>query len=342
MTKEKEQVTKKDGKKSAKRYQQGVFVAETTLANPNGSFNDNRPRFDIDKLYTTDKAIKYNVRNYLDKFVEENGKDNDLNLFYIKRKADESEPFAKDYKTKQEVIEDVKEEFDDFRDAFVNKHIDVRMFGATLAVKGEDNTMITGPVQLSYGIDIIGGEIKEPQIGTPFPTEDDEEDSGGGQTTLGKDRMVDHAVMTYDISVNPKNAVHPETSESILRKKDLEYLKRGLIFGTNMRKTTSKNTNSKLLLFVKFKDGEYLNIGELKRLVQLNNSKFNKQKEVQNSLEIDLTRVYQKLKPYLDQIDSIEIYKDTDVTLTADWDDIQNENSLKNKIQKNDFVVLLD
>jgi len=323
-------------KEPAKKCQQGIFVTETTLANPNGSFNDNRPRFDIDKIYTTDKCIKYNVRDYIHRFIQGDG----LDLFYIKRKSDEADQFTNDFKSKEEVIKEIKKKQDDFRKAFVQNHIDVRLFGSTLAVDDKDtHTKITGPVQLSYGIDLLGAQIKEAQIGTPFSTEDDDGD-GGGQTTLGKDKLVDHAMIAYDITVNPKNAVHSETGDSILKVEDLEYLKEGLVFGTNMRKTTSKNTNSKLLLMVTFDEGNHLNIGELKRLVEVKSKKFNKSEDISSTPKFDLTKLYQKLAPYIDKIETIKLYTDSDVDTKTDWD--EKISPLKEKIEEEDFAELIN
>ena len=48
-----------------KNYYQGIFVTETVMGNPNGDFVDNSPRNIDGNVFTTDKCIKYNIRNYI-------------------------------------------------------------------------------------------------------------------------------------------------------------------------------------------------------------------------------------------------------------------------------------
>ena len=119
---------------------------------------------------------------------------------------------------------------DDFK-KLLNESPDVRMFGGTFSFKS-NSKQIYGPIQLSYGIDLNDAEIKRLQIGAPFST------STGKQKTNGSEYVVDDAIISYDITINPNN--YPE----LLQNEDLELFKKSLWFGTNLRKSTSKKTVS--------------------------------------------------------------------------------------------------
>ncbi|NIQ05461.1 MAG: type I CRISPR-associated protein Cas7, partial [Candidatus Korarchaeota archaeon] len=90
---------------------------------------------------------------------------------------------------------------------------DVRMFGGTFSFEEKEvkeyGGALYGPVQLSYGIDLMGADIIHLKLGTPFSTEK------GKQTTTAEEYGVDHAVISYDITINPRN--YP----GLLKQKDI-------------------------------------------------------------------------------------------------------------------------
>lgn len=303
-----------EGKSPVKNFYQGIYVTETILGNPNGDFVDNSPRNFDGNVFTTDKCIKYNVRKYIHETIEDLDEKENIVFFFPRLTEDANEEDNK-FKTRDDVFDLLFKDYDSFEekfDALKDNSPDVRMFGGTFSFRNSDSKQIYGPIQLSYGVDINDAQIKRLQIGAPFATE------SGKQKTNGSEAVVDDAIITYDITVNPKN--HPD----LLLESDLELFKKALWYGTNARKSTSKKTDSKLLILIKFNDADtVLNIGELKELIKVSNIK--KHKLGEEEIKLDCNKLFKKLNRYLEFIGSIEfIYDSDEITLKYEETDFPN------------------
>ena len=140
-----------------KNNYQGLYITETVLGNPNGSFVGNEPRNIDGRVFTTDKCIKYNVRNYLKQNYEELGdeeKSPEIFVFFYPRKTEDAEEHTASYMTKDTVF---KEYFEKNFDDLLNASVDARIFGGTFSFTGGGEKFIYGPVQISYGLDLVGG-----------------------------------------------------------------------------------------------------------------------------------------------------------------------------------------
>ena len=286
---------------SVKNYYQGIYLTETIMGNPNGDFVDNSQRNFDGRVFTTDKCIKYNIRRYISETVEDTDQKKDIVFFYPRKSPDAKESDAK-YLTKDTIFKTI---FDEDFDKLLEASPDVRMFGGTFSFKNEPR-QIYGPIQLSYGKDINDAQIKRLQIGAPFA-----DGADGKQKTTGSEAVVDDAIISYDITINPNN--YPE----LLSNKDLDLFMESLWYGTNLRKTTSKKTDSKLLLLIKFKNDKVrgnvkaLNLGELKDLIQIKNKKARKKlKDPEKTVKIDTSSLEEKLSKYQDHIEKIDVYHD--------------------------------
>ena len=292
-------------KNAVNNYYQGIFVTETIMGNPNGDFIDNSPRNIDGKVFTTDKCIKYNVRKYIHENYE-NIEDKENLVFFYPRLTDDASVEESKFLTRDDVL---KKLFNNNFEDLLDGSIDVRMFGGTFSFK-KDSKQIYGPIQLTYGTDINDAQIKKLQIGAPFANKT------GSQTTLGSESVVDDAIITYDLTINPNN--YP----GLLSEQDLKIFKEALWFGTNLRKSTSKKTDAKLLLLVKFKNGtgdrvKSFNIGELKNLVTVEN----KNKKSNEKIILSTKALNDKLNDYEEFIDSIEvIYDKNEVELEPELD----------------------
>jgi len=282
------------------RYQ-GLFITETILGNPNGSFVNNEPRNIDGKVFTTDKCIKFNIRDYIHNNYEDLEKLENF-VFFYPRKVPNSGLQPK-YLTKEDVF---KEYFDnDITKLY--ECPDVRMFGGTFSFRKNDQGNVFGPVQLTFGLDLIGAEIKSIQMGTPFANET------GKQKTLGEKYIVDHAVIAYDININPQTAIK-EDGTSLLKPEDVELFKEAIVYGTNDRVSTSKTSKSKLLIMIKFADKYRRNIGELKGLIEVKSPKVNNA-DGHEDLVLDFVKVSKKLKLVNSYIEEIEVVKDVNVVI---------------------------
>ncbi|MDR1820724.1 MAG: type I CRISPR-associated protein Cas7 [Methanobrevibacter sp.] len=291
-----------------KNYYQGIYLTETIMGNPNGDFIDNSPRNFDGNVFTTDKCIKFNIRKFIHESVERisksDKKDIENFVFFHPRLDEGAEISDAKYLTKDKIYENHFKAEDKGFEKIIDKCPDVRMFGGTFTFTGVDPKQIYGPIQLSYGKDINNAQIKRLQIGAPFATKD------GKQTTTGSEAVVDDAVISYDITINPNN--YP----GLLKEKDLELFKKSIWYGTNLRKSTSKKTDSKLLILIKFKNESddkvtALNIGELKELIKINNMNERKKQDVPDKkIIINCNLLKEKLKKYSNFIDEIEVYRD--------------------------------
>ncbi|PKL66472.1 MAG: CRISPR-associated protein [Methanobacteriales archaeon HGW-Methanobacteriales-1] len=286
---------------TVKNYYQGIYLTETIMGNPNGDFVDNSPRNFDGRVFTTDKCIKYNIRRYIHETVENIDQKENV-VFFYPRQSEEVEKCDAKYLTKDTVFKNI---FEENFDKLLENSPDVRMFGGTFSFK-KDSKQIYGPIQLSYGKDINDAQIKRLQIGAPFADGKD-----GKQKTTGSEAVVDDAIISYDLTVNPNN--YP----GLLSQKDLNLFMESLWYGTNLRKTTSKKTDSKLLILIKIKNDKLegnvkaLNLGELKDLIQIENKMERKKlKNPEKVIKVDISALESKLSKYKEYIEKIDIYYD--------------------------------
>ena len=292
-----------------KNYYQGIFVTETVMGNPNGDFVDNSPRNIDGNVFTTDKCIKYNIRNYIHSNYE-NIEENENMVFFYPRLQKDAKPYEYKFLTRDNVFNEYFNK--KFEDVLENA-VDVKMFGGTFSLKGTDPKQIYGPIQISYGLDINDAQIKKLQIGAPFANKE------GSQKTIGSESVVDDAIITYDIIINPNN--YPE----LLSENNLKLFKEALWYGTNSRKTTSKKTDAKVLILIKFKNEKdtikSFNIGELKETISIKNKN---ERLNHGKIVFDTTNLIKKLETYEEYIDSIDIYGDkNEVDIQLDCKNIQ-------------------
>lgn len=292
-----------------KNYYQGIFVTETILGNPNGDFVDNSPRNIDGNVFTTDKCIKYNIRNYIHSNYE-NIKENENMVFFYPRLQENAKLYESKFLTRDQVFDKYFNK--KFEDVLENA-VDVKMFGGTFSLK-KDPKQIYGPIQISYGLDINDAQIKKLQIGAPFTNKEKDK-----QKTIGTESIVDDAIITYDIIINPNN--YPE----LLSENNLKLFKEALWYGTNSRKTTSKKTDAKLLILIKFKNEKdtikSFNIGELKETISIKNKN---ERLNHGKIVFDTTNLIKKLETYEEYIDSIDIYRDeNEVDIQLDCKNIQ-------------------
>lgn len=303
-------------------YYQGIYLTETVMGNPNGDFVDNSPRNFDGNVFTTDKCIKYNVRKYMHDTIEDI-ENNENIIFFFPRLVDDAKKGENKFQTRDEAYKNL---FNGDFEVLKENSPDVRMFGGTFSFD-KDSKQIYGPIQISYGVDINEAQIKRLQIGAPFATQ------SGKQKTNGSESVVDDAIISYDISINPNNHC------KLLLNDDLVLFKKALWFGTNLRKSTSKKTDSKFLMFVKFKNDSSndkvtsLIIGELNRLVFIANKK--NRVNGDEIIELDCTKLKNKLEKYKKYIEVIELIYDTDeIKLINFFDD----DKLIHKIEPNELI----
>ena len=304
-------------------YYQGIYLTETVMGNPNGDFVDNSPRNFDGNVFTTDKCIKYNVRKYIHDTIEDIENKKNI-VFFFPRLVDNAKIEENKFQTRDDAYKNL---FDDDFEALKENSPDVRMFGGTFSFK-KNPTQIYGPIQISYGVDINGAQIKRLQIGAPFAT------NSGQQKTNGFEYVVDDAIISYDISINPNNY------NKLLLDEDLILFKKSLWFGTNLRKSNSKKTDSKFLMLIKFKNDSMgdkvtsLSIGELNKLVFISNKK---DRVMGNeNIKLNCSKLKSRLERYKKYIESIELIYDGDEIELIDF--FEDNEEFINKFEPNNLL----
>ncbi len=284
----------------------GAAVVKSINSNYNADFTHQPRTLPDGRVYATDKALKYLVRNYL---IHET----DEKIFYYKtlkedtlnpRSLDETyekhfgaipkgegSGVAKEASKKKEML------------SMLLTSLDVRLFGGTYA--GSTNLSMHGPVQITHGLNQFGrSEIFSEQIMSPFRNSaEGKEDSA--MTTLGTQSKLQEGHYVHGVSVNPKNLemlTALSGTDNHLSITDIDKLKLGLRRGATYYDSSAKaGTDNELLLWVELKEGSKLVLPSFAELIKvLDNDK----------REIDLGGVQKLLAQdhVKGEIEKVEIY----------------------------------
>ena len=239
----------------------------------------------MDKV--NDSVMNSETKKYVKEWV-------DINLENIQK-------FEKDSKNVEKTI---KDNFNSFLEddekvlAILKSFIDVRLFGVVFAVKG--NVSLTGPVQISYGINKLQNSSAYPvQILSPYKnpnakvTKDDEgNEKITAQTTTGEETRADEVYYVYNISVNSSNA-----KETGMTNADMELFKEALLCSVDTITSCTKYGCESVAL-VWLENDKKIILNNLDEFIDINKSE---EKEVNLKLE--------HLKDYLSKYGFGEISK---------------------------------
>lgn len=284
----------------------GAAVVKSINSNYNADFTHQPRTLPDGRIYATDKALKYLVRNYLRHETE------DKIFFFKTLKEDTLNPRSLD-ETYMKYFGDipkgegkgVEKEASKKREMLGNllKSLDVRLFGGTYA--GATNLSLHGPVQITHGINqFTRGEIYSEQIMSPFRNSaEGKEDSA--MTTLGSQSKLREGHYVHGISVNPKNLealTDLSGTDNHLSEEDIEKLKLGLRRGATYYDSSAKaGTDNELLLWVELREGSKLVLPAFTELITVHDTE---------NREIDLAKIRDLLAQdhVKSEVDKIEVY----------------------------------
>jgi len=264
-----------------------LYLYDAKLSNPNGDPDEeNRPRMDYERdiNLVSDLRLKRYIRDYiLDKG----------NLIYVRKLNDLS------VNPEQVINADNIEN----KDQALEKYVDVRLFGATMAIK--DKTMIfTGPVQFNWGYSLNKVELIEAGITSHFAT--DEKKSQG---TMGRDYRVKYSFIAFSGSISGKRAVYTNLKED-----DLNLLDEAMKNAIKEQFTRSKiGQYPRLYLRIQYKDAETM-FDDLRKTVKLNETCQNIRDISEVTLEIDGLNSF--IEKNGDKIDTIYYFADENLSFT--------------------------
>jgi CRISPR-associated protein Csh2 len=280
----------------------GAAIVKAVNSNYNADFTGQPRSLPSGTVYATDKAFKYTIKNYLkDVYQGEN-------IFYFKRLSDEFNPLT---------LEDTYFKVFDVQEAkdkkVVANHIlsciDIRLFGATFALKGKVGNIalsVHGPVQINHGINIWSeNNIFSEQITAPFSTPGEKEK---GMTTIGRQSKLEEGHYIHHFSINPKNleeivALAGESAMT-LTDEDINKLKEAMRRGATYYDSASKaGTENEFLIWVQLNETSKLVLPNFNNLILL------KPEKVDGKVVLDLQKLNEEIEKNISEIKKLEIYR---------------------------------
>jgi CRISPR-associated protein Csh2 len=296
------------------KYNKRVFgsvIVKAINSNYNADFSGQPRTLPNGKVYATDKALKYALKNYVkDVYTSEK-------VFYFKRLSNEFIPYSleeayermfpanKETKDKKVVAKDIL------------SCIDIRLFGATFAKKGKSNNIaisIHGPVQINHGVNIWKEDnIFTEQIMSPFRNPDEKSEEKEA-TTLGRQSKLQEGHYVHHFSVNPRNLFDitalagsgtEELSDEDINKLK-EAMRRGVTYYDSAAKAGSEN---EILVWVELNETSKLVLPNFTSLIKMNDEK------VDNKSVFDFKALTDLLAKNESEIGKVEIYYNQATTI---------------------------
>ena len=293
-----------------------LFLYDVKMANPNGDPDEeNKPRMD----YATSRALVSDVRlkRYLRDYWLEKGKD-----VWVRTLEGDTVTADQRLKALAEVYNQSTGEKVDVKkavpEAFIAwllaRLIDVRLFGATMPIKGESagqggGLTFTGPVQFTWGYSLHPVEIVESAtISSTFAGR--ESDFG----TFGKDWRLHYGLIGF---MGRVSAARSEATR--LGDDDLEALEDAMLRAIPSQATTRSKIGQtpRLYLHVRYQEGRYPfpPIGDLRDGVRFLPKEGVPARKVRSvgDYALDLTPLVEALKKHSDAIEEVRLWVHPDL-----------------------------
>ncbi|MFD2834172.1 type I CRISPR-associated protein Cas7 [Gramella sp. AN32] len=298
----------------------GFAIIKSINSNYNADFSGQPRKLPNGKVYATDKALKYSIRNFWRDVSSER-------VFYFKRLNNDMNPFDLVGLYKKVFGSEVK---NDDKNTILNNllsSIDVRFFGATFAPKGsgvdKKNISIHGPCQITHGLNRFPENIiYTEQIMAPVSTPGKENEGDKGNTTLGTQSKLEEGHYVHHFSVNPKNIADDvaRVDAEGLTSADIDKLKEGLRKGASYYDSAAKSgTENELLFWIQLKEGSTLVMPSFIEFVDIDQDR-----------TIDLKKVtsYLQSEDVKNDIDTVEIYYNKAVTKVVNEPEIAMQKTI--------------
>lgn len=292
-----------------------LFLYDAKMCNPNGDPDDeNRPRFDHERerCLVSDVRLKRYIRDYL----EEQGQ-----TIYVTK----AEGLVQaEGRLKQVLGKDSVSGAD--LPVLLSKLVDVRLFGATMPIKGGrrgegEAVNLTGPVQFGWGYALHRVQLVDSvTISSQFAAREQ-----AGQGTFGKDYRVYYALIGFHGAVSARRAQAMKAraggdEQAATSEADLALLDEALVRAIPLAATRSKiGQYPRLYLRVEFTNGETF-MGDPREdlLVEPDQGL----RSVQD-LKLDLTALGARLTRFQERIAAVHLFQDPDLRTTVAGQDVE-------------------
>lgn len=306
-----------------------LFLYDVTDANPNGDpVDENKPRIDEETgvNIVTDVRLKRTIRDYLINF--KNKKDE---IFVKEIVKDDGKQKTREERIEEEDIKTLKD-----AEKLTTKYLDLRLFGATIGLKGKKSkkeereekgqkgTSITwtGPVQFKYGRSLHKVSLTFVKGTTVMPSKE-----GLAQGTFTERYILPYSLIAFYGIVNENAAANQGIK---LKEEDVSLMLEGIWNGTkNLISGTKFGQIPRFLMQVLYKEGNNFYIGELDKRISLNSTK-NNDKEIRtiSDVKIDITNLIKTFSDHKEKIEKIRLKADDRITFMKDGREIKMENAL--------------
>jgi CRISPR-associated protein Csh2 len=295
----------------------GAAIIKAINSNYNADFSGQPRTLPDGKVYATDKALKYTIKNYI--------KDNyEGDIFYFKKLKETYNPMSLDEKFESTFPDDAATKDKKIISRNLLTCRDIRLFGATYANKIKKvNVSIHGPVQINHGVNIWHeNNIYSEQITAPFGdpkksktqnTEIVDKDSENSfdeaaMTTIGRQSKLQEGHYLHHFSVNPKNLEEvvelAGTDAENLSLEDINILKEAFRKGATYYDSAAKaGTENEFLIWVELNKDSKLVLPNFTQLIKM------KDEKEKGLVVLDLSELKNVLSKYNNDIEKIEIYR---------------------------------
>ncbi|MEM4736654.1 MAG: type I-B CRISPR-associated protein Cas7/Csh2 [Nitrososphaeria archaeon] len=268
----------------------------------------------IDELF---KLLKDNLKKEIADKLSEDIKKEELEKL---ENIDELFKLLKKNKIKEEDLEKLKNILiehllvNKLINKLIDKYIDLRLFGATLGLKGDkrgegESVAFTGPVQFKFGRSLH--RVSGPVLikGTTVMPSGQKKDQKQG--TFTETWILPYSLIAFYGIVNENAA-----KDLKLTKQDINLLLEAMWNGTKNLITRSKVGQSpRLLLHVVYKKDTNFHIGDLDRKIKISSTKDDEKIRDIKDFELDLTDLISALVDNKEKIDRIEYKLDPNLSI---------------------------
>jgi len=298
-----------------------LFLYDVTDANPNGDpVDENKPRIDEETgvNIVTDVRLKRTIRDYLINF-----KDKKDEIFVKEIVNDDGKQKTREERIAEEDMKTLKDV-----EKLTTKYIDLRLFGATIGLKGKKSkkgeeeekgqkgTSITwtGPVQFKYGRSMHKVTLTFIKGTTVMPSKE-----GLAQGTFTERYILPYSLIVFYGIVNENAAANQGIK---LNEEDISLMLEGIWNGTKNLISGSKfGQMPRFLMQVIYKEGNNFYIGELDKRIFLNSTKTDEHLRTISDVKIDITNLINSLTDRKGKIEKIRLKVDDRIVFIKDGKD---------------------
>ena len=286
-----------------------LFIYDIKDSNPNGDpLDDNKPRIDEETgtNIVTDVRLKRTIRDFLFDFKNQE-------IFVREARKDDGS-----LKTKEDRLSDLKI---DSVDSIIQKCIDIRLFGATAAIK-DKSIILTGPVQFKFGRSLHRVNISFVKGTTVMPSKESKK-----QGTFTECYQLPYSLICFYGIVNENAAKTTKLTEN-----DVRLLLDAMWNGTkNLISRSKAGQVPRLLLKVNYNENDY-HIGDLNSMIKLTSQIVDEEIRDISQTKLDISELLDVLGKNQEYIKCVEyciddrlklIYKDKETTFADCLNDVK-------------------